>query len=80
MRNQLHRSEMADQLREAITAGKIRNVSFSEVIINVIGLNIFPIIAAPAMQIMGGLTDEEYTRMLQVRRQKVYEWVLYMLK
>jgi AcrR family transcriptional regulator len=79
-RNMLHRSEMADQLHKAIKAGKYRNVSFSEVIINVIGLNIFPIIAAPAMQIMGGLTDEEYTRMLQVRRQKVYEWVLYMLK
>jgi AcrR family transcriptional regulator len=80
MRNMLHRSEMAEQLREAIRAGKYRSVSFSEVIINIIGLNIFPIIAAPAMQIMGGLTDEEYTRMLQVRRQKVYEWVLYMMK
>ena len=76
----LHRSDMAEQLREAVKEGKYRIVSFSEVIINIIGLNIFPIIAAPAMKIMGGLTDEEYTRMLQVRRQKVYEWVLYMLK
>jgi AcrR family transcriptional regulator len=80
MRNQLHRSEMAEQLREAIKAGKYRNVSFSEVIINIIGLNIFPIIAAPAMQIMGGLSEEEYNRMLRDRRQRIYDWVLYMLK
>jgi hypothetical protein len=71
---------MADQLREAIKAGKYRNVSFSEVIINIIGLNIFPIIAAPAMKIMGGLSDEDYARMTLERRKRIYEWVLYMMK
>jgi AcrR family transcriptional regulator len=79
-RTMLHRSEMAEQLREAIKVGKYRNVSFSEVIINIIGLNIFPIITAPAMKIMGGLSDEDYTRMTLERRQRIYEWVLYMMK
>jgi AcrR family transcriptional regulator len=79
-RNMLHRSVMAEQLREAIKAGKYRNINFSELLINIIGLTIFPIIAAPVMQTAGGLSEEEYQRMLLDRRKRVYEWVLVMMR
>jgi hypothetical protein len=79
-RNMLHRSEMAEQLREAIKAGKYRNINFSELLINIIGLSIFPIIAAPVMQMASGLSEEEYQRMLLDRRKRVYEWVLVMMR
>jgi AcrR family transcriptional regulator len=79
-RNMLHRSVMAEQLRDAIRAGKFRNINFSEVLINIIGLSIFPIIAAPVMQTAGGLLEEEYQRMVLDRRKRLYEWVLVMMR
>ena len=79
-RNMLNRSVMADQLREAIKVGKYRNINFSEVLINIIGLTIFPIIAAPVMQTAGGISEEEYHRKLFDRRKRVYEWVLVMMR
>ena len=80
MRNMIHRSVMAEQLQFAITQGRYKPVSFSDVIMNILGLTVFPVVAAPVIQTMGGLSQEMYDQFLRERHKHIADWVLLLLK
>lgn len=80
MRNALNRSVMAEQLQFAIKQGCYKPVSFSDVIMNILGLTVFPVVAAPVVQTMGGLSQEMYDQLLRERHKHIACWVLQLLK
>jgi AcrR family transcriptional regulator len=80
MRNMLHQSVMAGQLRQEVAAGTLKPIGVAHVLINLLGLAIFPALAAPILQIMGDMKEEDYAQLIKSRQQHVAEWVLQSLR
>jgi AcrR family transcriptional regulator len=80
LRTLLKNSVMAKQLQERVASGKYQKATIAHVMMNLLGLTIFPSLAAPLIQAIGGLKEEQY-RTLQTERQKnIAEWVIQSLK
>jgi len=80
MRNMLHRSVMARQYQQEIEAGKYKPATITLVLMNLLGLTIFPAIASPIIQTIGDMKTEDYERLIQSRQSQVAEWVLFTLR
>lgn len=80
MRNMLHQSVMAGQLRQEVAAGTFKPIGIAHVLINLLGLAIFPALAAPILHIMGDMKEEDYAQLIKSRQQHVAEWVLQSLR
>jgi AcrR family transcriptional regulator len=80
MRNMLHRSVMARQFQQEIEAGNYKPATIALVLMNLLGLTVFPAIASPIIQTMGDTTPEEYERLIRSRQPQIAEWVLFTLR
>jgi len=80
MRNMLHHSIMAQQLRREVSLGKYKEITIAHVIMNIVGLTLFPALAAPIIQTMGDMREEQYQQLIRARQQHIADWVLFTLR
>jgi len=62
---------MRRQIAEEAAAGRIRPVPAEQLMMDILGLCLFPAIARPMMQRMMGITDEGFRQALELRRSRV---------
>lgn len=68
------------QLQYAAAAGIIRPVAPQQLIMNILGLCIFPVIAKPMMQFNMGIGEKEFMAMMEERKRLVPELIISSLK
>ncbi len=68
------------QLQEAASEGKIKPVAPHQLIMNILGLCIFPVISKPMMQFNMGIDDKEFTALMEERKRLVPELIISSLK
>lgn len=69
-------SKLDMELRTEISAGRIREISAFDLLINIISLNIFVFLARPIMEYVLGLDEEMMNKMIENRKQEVVETIL----
>lgn len=80
MRNMLHKSIMASQLREQVKAGKFKDITMAHVLMNIVSLTLFPALAAPVLQTIGDTREEGYRKLIRERQKQIADWVLFTLR
>jgi AcrR family transcriptional regulator len=80
MRIMLHGSVMSRQLKQEVEAGKYKPTNIAQVLMNLLGLTIFPALAAPVLRTMGDMKEEHYAQLIQSRQKHVAGWVLQTLR
>ena len=68
------------QLQDAAAAGIINPVAPQQLIMNILGLCIFPVIAKPMMQFNMGIGEKEFIAMMEERKRLVPELIISSLK
>ena len=80
MRNMLHVSVMARQLKQEVEAGKFKPTTMAQVLMNLLGLTLFPALAAQVLQTMGDMKEAHYMQLIQSRQKHIAGWVLHTLR
>lgn len=80
MRNMLHVSVMARQLKQEVEAGKYKPTNIAHVLMNLLGLTIFPALAAPVLQTIGDMKEVHYNQLIESRRKHITGWVLHTMR
>jgi AcrR family transcriptional regulator len=68
------------QLQEAIEAKKIPPMDPRHLMLNVVGLTIFPFAAQPMLQAIAGLGGKQFEEMMLERKELIPAWIQAMLK
>jgi hypothetical protein len=68
------------QLKEAMNVGKIAPVNPLHFLINIISLTIFPFVASPILQSIGGLKQQEFNTLMEERKKLIPVWIKTMMK
>ena len=68
------------QIAEEIRSGRIRPVRAEELLMNILGLCIFPIIAKPMMQHNMSLSDKEFNRIMDDRKKTIPAMIIDSIK
>lgn len=63
------------QIDEAVSEGRIKPIRAEDLICNLVSLCVFPFLARPVLQVVMGLTEQEYDDLLQDRKQTVTEFI-----
>ena len=73
-------SRFFKQYQEAVSKGKIMELNPLQFLINLWGLIIFPFIAKPLVQGVGGANDEQFNKAMQERKKLIPVWIKAMMK
>lgn len=73
-------SYFVKQLKQAIEAGEIEPINPLQILMNILGLTIFPFIGSPLLKKIGGMADDQFTGMMQERKKMIPIWIKEMLK
>jgi AcrR family transcriptional regulator len=68
------------QFMEEIKKGKIKKINPIHLMINILGLTIFPFAARPMMKKIRNISEEEFHTLMQERKKMVPEWIKLMLE
>jgi len=68
------------QHQEAVAKGKIAEPNPLHFLINLLGLIIFPFIAKPLLQGIGGVNDTQFNKLMQERKTLIPVWIKAMMK
>ncbi len=68
------------QHQEAVVKGKIAEPNPLHFLMNLLGLVVFPFVAKPMLQGIGGLNDIQYNKMMQERKKLIPVWIKAMMK
>ncbi len=63
-----------------VKAGKVKAMNPGHLLINIMGLSIFPFAAKPMIQRVRGISDKEYESLMIERKKLVPEWIKSMLE
>lgn len=69
-----------NDIKSAISLGIIHPVDPKQLIINIIGLCVFPVAAKPIIKTMLKFNDEEYLQFLEVRKKEVSKFIINAIK
>lgn len=72
---QLMESVFMQQIQQAIKKGEIRNTHPLQLVVNMMGLTIFPFVAAPMLKMLGKMSEDEFKKMMEQRRLLVPDWI-----
>ena len=67
-------------VQEEVKAGRIRTIDGMQLLINVLGLVLYPFIAKPIFQFVMKVNDEGYAKMLKNRQTEIFEFIMNALK
>jgi len=76
----INRSYFMQQVRTAVKEGKITPVNPLHFLMNIIGLTIFPFVASPIFQNIGGLKQQEFNALMDERKKLIPAWIKVMMK
>ena len=68
-------SHMIKQLKEASDSGEIEEINPIHILMNLLGLTIFPFIGSPLLKKIGGMSDEQFMAMMQERKKLIPVWI-----
>lgn len=63
-------------VQQASDAGKIRPVHPVQLMLSIISMCIFPFMARPMAQLVAGLSDEQFDRLMEERKREVVDFIL----
>jgi AcrR family transcriptional regulator len=69
-----------NDIKSAISLGIIHPVDPKQLIINIIGLCVFPVAAKPIIKTMLNFNDEEYLQFLEIRKKEVSKFIINAIK
>lgn len=72
--------QFVSDIKTAISLGIIHPVDPKQLIINIIGLCVFPVAAKPIIKTMLNFNDEEYLNFLEVRKKEVSKFIINAIK
>ena len=78
--NLMNSSYLMQQLQEEIKAGRIKMMNPGHLMMNLMGLSIFPFAARPMVQKIRNINDEEFNKLMIERKKLVPEWIRAMLE
>jgi len=73
-------SVFAWQYKILVSEGKISNTGFLHLMMNLMGLIVFPFIAKPLLQTISGATDNEFNTLIEERKKLIPVWINAILK
>jgi AcrR family transcriptional regulator len=76
----INKSFFMRQVREGITEGKIAAVNPLHFLMNLVGLTIFPFVASPILQNIGGLKQQDFNALMEERKKLIPVWIKVMMK
>jgi AcrR family transcriptional regulator len=76
----LFKSSFIKQLKEGIVKGKIAPIHPLQFLMNMLGLTIFPFVAAPLIQKIGDLKPGEMAALMRERKKMIPKWMKSILK
>ena len=68
------------QIQQAMKEGKIANINPANLMLNIVGLTIFPFVARRMFQSSNGLTPEGFNELMQERKKMIPKWIEATLK
>ena len=68
--------KLLSQIREEVEAGRIRPVEPLQLVVNLLGLCLFPFIAAEMIRHVTGMSKAQYQRFLAERQKHIPEFVI----
>jgi AcrR family transcriptional regulator len=73
--NEVFKSFFFRQLQQEIESGKIKNIHPLHYVINMIGMSVFPFIAAPLLKHLAGIDAKNFNILIDQRKTLVPEWM-----
>ncbi|MDA3883872.1 MAG: TetR/AcrR family transcriptional regulator [Bacteroidales bacterium] len=77
--SKISNSYLIKQLQQAIKEGKIAPVNPMHIIINLIGLTVFPFAAKPMVMEITQCSDSEFTNLMEERKDLISKWLKEMM-
>lgn len=68
-------SVFAQQYKILVHEGKIKDPNFIHFMMNLMGLIVFPFVAAPLLKSLSGLTDEQFNSVIETRKKLIPVWM-----
>lgn len=69
-------SIMFVQFEQEVQAKRYKNINPIHIILNVVGMTVFPFIAKPLISIVGNISDSEYIEFMNQRKTLIPQWIL----
>jgi AcrR family transcriptional regulator len=80
MRERFLGSHFMKQVQDGIKKGEIAPINPVNIIMNIVGLTIFPFIGKPMIQNNNGITNEQFDALMQERKKLIPKWIEAILK
>jgi len=75
IKHAVFQSVFAEQFRLLVQQGKIKEPNFIHFMMNLMGLIVFPFVAAPLLKSISGLTDEQFNAVIETRKKLIPVWM-----
>lgn len=79
-REKFQGSYFMEQINKAIKKGKITKMDPTNLMLNIVGLTIFPFVARRIFQSNNTVTDEQFNKLMMERKEMIPIWINAMLK
>ncbi len=73
-------SHFMKQVQQAIKSGEIAPMNPMNMMLNIVGLTIFPFVARPMFQSASGINQEQFNALMIERKKLIPKWIAAMLK
>ena len=74
------RKQLFEQLKLAAAIGKIGNLDPAHLMLNLMGLTVFPFVARPIFQKVADVNDKQFNDLMQQRKELIPLWIKTMLQ
>ena len=71
----INKSYFMQQIKDAVKQGKIAPVNPLHFLMNIISLTIFPFVASPILQNIGGLNQQDFNTLMEERKKLIPKWI-----
>jgi AcrR family transcriptional regulator len=71
----INKSYFMQQIKDAAKQGKIAPVNPLHFLINIISLTVFPFVASPVLQNIGGLNQQDFNALMEERKKLIPKWI-----
>jgi len=71
----INKSYFMQQIKDVVKQGKIAPVNPLHFLMNIISLTIFPFVASPILQNIGGLNQQDFNTLMKKRKKLIPKWI-----
>ncbi len=76
----LTQSVLAQQYQEAVQKGEVKDLPMIQLLINIMGLSVFPFVASPMIKLIGNLNEDQFKDLMLERKKLIPGWIAVMFK